>query len=196
MSLHNVVRGEIFIRLFKGETGRRPGRRRRGVSTQTWEGSGMSLPATGAGTMAPLGLLRAASGSLESPSIPPQRVPNVPRSPGRGRCAAKGVGALRVRAAACSQLIPSEQGHRDLKLWATNWCWQLPLGRTKRCWGERGSWEVTGSLLVRWMHGLVSRRPPTAFLLPAQELQLQAPLCKRCPKTRGKTGEGTRQERS
>lgn len=62
---------------------------------------------------------------------------------------------------------PPSRDTENLKLWATNRCQQLHSGRTKRCWSEQGSWEVTGSLLVWWMHGLVSQWSHAAFLVPA-----------------------------
>lgn len=60
-----------------------------------------------------LSRLPGGGGSLESPSIPLWGVLDVPRSPERGPCATEGVGAFRVRAAACSRLFPTEQGHRE-----------------------------------------------------------------------------------
>lgn len=112
MSLRNAVWGEIFIRLFKGERGRRPGRKRRGASANT--GRKWHVPAChGGGDHSPPGPTPGCQGVPGTSKHPSPEGPRCPSFPWKGRRAAEGVGALRVRAAACSQLILSEQGHRE-----------------------------------------------------------------------------------
>lgn len=87
---------------------------------------------------------------------------------------------------------PLSRDTGNLELWATNWCQQLHSGRTKRCWGERGCWEVTGSLrcggCMDWFH--IGPTLPSSS--PHRSCNRRHLPCKRCPKTRGKAEEGAR----
>lgn len=192
-----MVQGEIFIRLFNGERGRRPAGRRRGASTQTWEGSDTSLPATGAGAMAPPGPLQAARGVPGVSKHPSPGSPRRPSLPRKGTLCHRGGWGTRGQGCSLQPALPHRAGTQR----TSNFGPQTGASSCIQA-GPRGAGVNGGagkSLGACWCGGCMDWfhiGPTLPSSSPHRSCNRRHPPCKRCPKTRGKVGEGARQERS